>query len=183
MSFEKRIESGHERLSYTEQLASILNIGEREQKELLAMYRAHPIPGVMPGNARQVLRNIRTFLSGRRTEIKDTFSDSLLGQSGCFPASVRTCFLAAADGIETHMARSRMPRRALHVLLLLPDGKPFDPTEAQKGPVVAMTLEQVKRYARFIQPIVTSTGRWRHELRKAKQARRTKRLNQAETPA
>jgi hypothetical protein len=73
-----------------------------------------------------------------------------------------------------------MPRRALHVLLLLPDGRHFDPTEVHKGPVAPMTLEQVKRYARFIQPIVTSTGRWRHELRKAKQARRAKRLNQTE---
>ena len=146
---------------YPDQIAEDLDISQREVDGLTEMFQNYATErGSDLQDERSVVRTIRHFLHDRKPDIKTRFADSVLGQSGCFPFSVRSCLLASRFGIESSLARSDRTR-ALHVMLIDKEGNPYDIRELEKGKIKPMSHEQVRAYGRYLQPVVATVDAFR----------------------
>lgn len=156
-------------LTYHERLVHELGIKSEDIRHIRSLFEAYCEDGqLVLSNEIMILRAIRSFLKEQKPIIKEQLSHSLLGQSGCFGFSIRTCVLAHAYGVNTYIARSTNPRRMLHTLVVREDGTPFDLTEATKGGVAPMTWLHIKGYASMVQPVVHATDSWRKKSKKKK---------------
>ncbi len=161
-----RNESG-EVPDYQEQLAETLGISEQQKEGLISMFHSYcETEHLENTNETLVVRNIRHFLHDQKSEIYGHFADSLLGQSGCFPFSVKCSLLAKEFGIDTRLARARNLNKLLHVLVLRPDGRPFDLTDPTLKiyKTTPLSIPQAYAYARVAQPIATAGGRLKRTL-------------------
>lgn len=139
-----------------EELLRNLDIPEKEIEDLTKMFQTYTKEKGAPlENEHLTVRAIRHFLHDRKTEIRSEFSDSVLGQSGCFAFSVKSFLLAGNFGIESNLARST-GIRAIHVMLVDKDGQPYDVRELRRGGVKAMSIEQVRAYGNYLQPIIST---------------------------
>ena len=152
-------------------MAETLEISPEHIRELVSMFKTYCAQeNLALDDENKTIKYIRRFLKERKPAYKELFKDTLLGQSGCFPASLRACLLAGAYNVETHLARSTRPLSTLHVLLMRADGSPFELTNFEKHEPVQMTLGQIRAYARFAQPVLATVDDLRHRHSPSEQA-------------
>ena len=143
----------------SDELAQALEIPTVDHLRFVEMFKAYcEDRDLTIGNETILIRTIRQFLKESKKDVREVFGDALLGQSGCFPYSVRCCLLAGAWDMKMYLARSNHLSNALHILVVREDGRPFDLTHPTPRSATRLTLDSITGYARYIQPIVFRVG-------------------------